>query len=240
MPDEKTIASLYHEDLEHFEPYIEQLPVHRAYFRKKIQEIQRVIHTNRHFSLLDIGCAMGVLLEEAKKVGVKGQGVDISKDAVMYCKAHGLTVSESWPTRKKFDVITAFEIIEHERSPMTMMQRIHTLLKNGGYIVMTTPNHSNIWRKVMGSMWVGYRHPEHVTFWDERSLFELLKRSGFKNITIQKDSPRPFPLSFVFTRGADYFPWLSWLLRPVGKLVDRFHLVNPMNPWGDMIAYATK
>lgn len=233
MPSVKDIAALYHEDIEHFEPYIAQIPVHREYFRKKIQEIKK------RGVLLDIGCAMGVLLEEAKRIGYRVQGIDISKDAVAYCRKKGLRVSQIWPT-SKFDVITAFEIIEHERDPLGMIKRVHTLLKKRGLAVLTTPNHNSFWRKIMGKWWVGYHHPEHLTFWSPTSLTFLMKKAGFKNITIQKDTPRPFPLSFVFTRGADYVPWAACALRPIGRLLDRFNLKNPINPWDDLIVFAQK
>lgn len=233
MPGKKEIAALYHEDMEHFEPYIEQIPVHREYFRKELQNIKK------RGTLLDIGCAMGVLLGEAQKVGYNAQGVDISKDAVKYCRKKGLSASQTWPT-SQFDVITAFEIIEHERDPRRMMRRVYSLLNKAGIVVLTTPNHSSFWRKMMGKWWVGYRHPEHVTFWDLRSLKELFTRAGFTDITINHDIPRPFPLSFLFTRSADYFPWAGWFLRPVGNFFDRFHIINPINPWDDLIVYGKK
>lgn len=267
MPSDKTISALYHEDLDHFEPYIAQLAVHRKYFRNKVKEIISNAAVARPISraarsslreapsagisklfglpasarprLLDIGCAMGVLLDEAKKAGYSVRGVDISEDAVAYCRKHGFQVSRQWP-KETFDVITAFEIIEHERNPLGMMGRVHALLKNGGITVLTTPNHSSTWRKLMGKWWVGYRHPEHVTFWNTGSLTYLLQEAGFKKIHIRHDTPRPFPLSFLFTRGADYFPWAGPLLRPVGKALDTFHIQNPVNPWDDLIVYATK
>ena len=192
-----------------------------------------------HVSLLDIGCAMGILLEEAKKVGIKARGVDISADAVAYCRKRGLHVSQTWPV-SKFTVVTAFEIIEHERDPLTMMRRVYKLLNKGGVAVATTPNHSGFWRNVMGRWWVGYKHPEHVTFWYPVSLRELFERAGFREISIRRDSPRPFPVSFVFTRGSDYVPWLGWLLLPAGKLLTRWNIINPINPWDDVIVYGRK
>lgn len=233
MPDAKEISALYHEDLDHFEPYIAQIPVHRAYFRKKLQEI------NRKGSLLDIGCAMGVLLDEAKKVGFAVRGVDISQDAVDFCRKKGLNVSRTWP-KTPFDVVTAFEVIEHERDPLGMMRRVHSLLKKGGIAVLTTPNHSSLWRKIMGKWWVGYHHPEHVTFWDPGSLTYLMHASGFNNVAVRHDPPRPFPLSFAFTRAADYFPFLAFFLRPMGNLLDHWKIKNPINPWDDLIVYGTK
>jgi 2-polyprenyl-3-methyl-5-hydroxy-6-metoxy-1,4-benzoquinol methylase len=244
MRSEKEIRKLYHEDMEHFKPYIAQIPVHRKYFKKKIQDIKKIILPS---NLLDIGCAMGILLEEARRVGVRATGIDISRDAVIYCRKKKLDVLEGTLSsiggklhNNSFDVVTAFEIIEHERNPLEMMRRVHTLLKNDGIAVLTTPNHDSFWRKIMGKWWVGYRHSEHVTFWDPTTLRELFQRAGFKNSTIRRDSPRPFPLSFVFTRGSDYVSWASGILKPIGKYLDRLNLKNPVNPWDDLIVIGKK
>ena len=255
MPTAREIASFYHEDLDHFAPYIEQIEVHREYFRKTLQTVIpakagiRVSSTKpkpipdqvgNDRRLLDIGCAMGVFLEEAKKIGFRVQGTDVSADAVAYCRKKGLRVTRPGLERGPFDVITAFEVIEHERDPLGMMQRIYSLLKKNGIGVLTTPNHASIWRTLMGKWWVGYHHPEHVTFWDTGSLTFLMKKAGFKNIVIRRDTPRPFPLSFAFTRGADYLPWAGQLLRPIGKFLDHWHVKNPVNPWDDLLALGRK
>src|SRR5687767_8726319 len=94
IPTSSEIARLYHEDFDHFTPYIEQLDVHRAYFRQKLRDIRKkfTISKRQRVKLLDIGCAMGVLLEEAQEQGMETIGVDISQGAVSYCKGRGLTV----------------------------------------------------------------------------------------------------------------------------------------------------
>lgn len=236
MRSQKEIEELYHEDIEHFDPYIAQIEVHRKYFQRKLEEIRGMANVK---TLLDIGCAMGVLLEEAGKQRIDAYGVDVSEDAVAYCKKKGLKADTSYP-KKHFDAITAFEVLEHEPNPLGMLRRIHKLLNNGGIVVLTTPNYSGFWRKIMGKHWVSFRHPEHVTFWSPTALKVLMEKAGFRDSRVMRDSPRPFPLSFLFTRGADYFPWLEWLLRPIGKIFDRAAIINPINPWDDLIVYGTK
>lgn len=249
MPSVKEIASLYHEDLEHFDPYVEQLSVHHAYFKKKVSEILNFVIPAKagiHGRLLDIGCAMGVLLEEARDVGYRSVGIDLSADAVKYCRSHRLTAYTGTVYTVKnlkelsFDVITAFQIIEHERDPLKMMRRVYKLLKKGGMVVLATPNQGGFWQKIMGKRWFGYRHPEHVVLLDFITMRKLLEKAGFTDIEIRSDSPRPFPLSFALSRAGDYFPWAAWILKPLGKLLDRFKVVNPINPWDDMIVFARK
>jgi 2-polyprenyl-3-methyl-5-hydroxy-6-metoxy-1,4-benzoquinol methylase len=259
----KEIASLYHEDFDHFTPYLAQLDVHRAYFREKIRQIGCKIYDLRlkrkrklflhpksyllNLRLLDIGCAMGVLLEEAVSQGIDAVGIDISADAVTYCKKQGLSVIHGTiqSAGKKlqpasYDVVTAFQVIEHEPDPVAFVTRIHSVLKNGGLAIFATPDHGGFWRKIMGKRWVGFMHPEHVVLFDPTSMLFLLKKTGFRDIHISRDTARPFPLSFAFSRASDYFPWVAWLLRPLGKLIDRLGLRNPINPWDDMIVFARK
>lgn len=233
MPTVNEIAALYHEDMDHFEPYLDQIDVHKEYFRNILKGIKK------NAMLLDIGCAMGALLIEAKKKGIEAMGVDISRDAVAYCRKQGLDVSDKWPN-KKFDVVTAFQVIEHERDPLGFMKRVQTLLKKGGLVILATPNYGGFWRKVMGKHWFGFAHPEHVVLLDFTSMRNLLEKAGFHNIEIRADSPRPFPLSFAIKRAADYFPVLRFLLLPLGNFFNKFNIINPINPWDDMIVYAKK
>ena len=71
-PTEKEVAHLYHDDFDHFQPYLDQLSVHRKYFNRKITQISAILASKitQERTILDIGCAMGVLLEEAKKRGL--------------------------------------------------------------------------------------------------------------------------------------------------------------------------
>ena len=266
-PTKYEVKSLYHEDMEHYDPYLEQIEVHREYFKKKISNIKYQIsniqikskkegkqntnketinHKRSTIDLLDVGCAIGVMLEEAQKVGFKAYGIDISKDAVKYCQKHGLQVisgalsSNRALTQRRFDVITAFEVIEHEYDPLDMVKRIYKLLKLGGIALITTPNHDSFWRSLMGKWWFGYQHPEHFVFFEPASMKHMCKRAGFSHVEVMKDDSRPFPLSFAITRTADYFPVLKPILVPLGKLVDVAGLKNPINPFSDMMVVLKK
>jgi hypothetical protein len=121
-----------------------------------------------------------------------------------------------------------------------MMKRVRGLLKDGGIAVLATPNVGGFWKKLMGKKWVGFAHPEHVVLFDHDTMRQLLERAGFHDIRVYNDTSRPFPLSFLFTRGADYVPVFGWILRTIGKLLDKFDIKNPINPWDDMIAFAKK
>jgi len=267
-PTRKEVAALYDNDESHFDPYIEQEEVHRAYFKSKLLQIRvqrtvdrgqnnlekkknngiaRTSNLESRISLLDVGCLTGVLVSEAERMGMKAEGLDISKDAVQYCKKRGMTAYQGTletfikkHPRKKYDVVTALEIIEHEYSPLSLIMSMYTSLHSGGVAVVSTPNHGSWWRSLMGKKWPGYTHPEHLYFFDPHSLEYLFKKVGFTEVTVTSGDSRPFPLWFLFKRGADYFPEFAPVLKMVASLTRLLPIQNPINPWDDLLVIAKK
>lgn len=251
-PHISEIRKLYENDVSHFTPYLEQAEVHKKYFTNKLQELKNKLKTQNSklpspITILDVGCLTGVLLTVANEMGMKTQGVDISQDAVNYCVSQGLAVSQGtignfWKKhkKKKYSIITAFEIIEHEYSPKEMLSSIWKLLDKNGVVAISTPNYGSWWRKIMGKYWPGYQHREHLFFYDPESLQFLFRSVGFREISIVTGDSRPFPLSFLFTRAGDYFPFFVPFFNLFARIVKPFGLKNPINPWDDILVIAQK
>src|SRR5919206_966109 len=68
--------------------------------------------------ILDVGCGTGANLEMLAQFG-KAEGVDVSEDALAFCRARGLTAvqkgaAESLPYQDEtFDLVTALDVVEH-------------------------------------------------------------------------------------------------------------------------------
>ena len=92
----------------------------------------------------------------------------------------------------------------------------------------------------MGKYWPGYTHKEHLYFFDIDSLRQVFLRAGFTDVIVKRDQSRPFPLSFLFTRGADYVPFGKEIFRLIGTLLKPLPIINPINPWDDIIVIARK
>jgi 2-polyprenyl-3-methyl-5-hydroxy-6-metoxy-1,4-benzoquinol methylase len=195
--------------------------------------------------LLDVGCATGILLSVAQKFGMNVMGVDISKSAVRYVRKLGFpvvngTVSSVVKRVKldRFDVITACQIIEHEYDPIEMCRTVRTMLTNSGIFVLSTPNFDTVWRKLMGKSWIGFTHPEHLFFFTPATIVRLLKKSGFRQVTVEPDLKRRYTLGYAISRLGDYVPSCSSITKPLSEYVSRVKIPMPVNPWGDMLVIA--
>jgi 2-polyprenyl-3-methyl-5-hydroxy-6-metoxy-1,4-benzoquinol methylase len=238
---------LYTDDWVHFTPYISQLQAHHWYFRRMLRFLIQVAK-QPITSLLDVGCALGVLLKEAKKVGISAEGIDISQAAVLYAKKQHLRVYHDtcifWEKREnrmhKYDLITAFEVIEHEKDPFAMLRSIFRMLRPDGIVAITTPNYNTLFRTLMGKSWIGYRHHEHLWFFTPDSITRLLKKTGFSHIKVRRDFIRPYSVSFMCTRLGDYIHILRPITNVLASLTKHIPFSLPFNPWGDMLVIARK
>lgn len=113
-------------------------------FKRKII-YQQVSQLNWKY-ILDVGCANGEELRKyvsLKGGNVFGFGVDINEikssntKNIQFVRGDALHL----PFKKDtFDLITATEIIEHLPNGKQFLKECHRVLKEGGYLILSTPN----------------------------------------------------------------------------------------------------
>lgn len=245
LPTIKEVNKLYQGDYwKSLFSYGQQFSTHKNYFQKKIGEIKKYYLTGK---LLDVGCALGSLLEVAKQQGFKAEGIDISDFAVKQCRKLGLSATQGVvadiKVKKFYDIVTAFEVIEHELNPVLTIKTIHNLLKKNGLLIMTVPNSGTLISKIMGPHWFGYRNKEHIFHFTINNLQLLLEKGGFKKIKITADIGRHYLFTHYLERFNFYFI-RSKILTKFINFLKKFPVINslvvPFNPWGNLIAYAFK
>jgi SAM-dependent methyltransferase len=245
-PSSKEVKNLYGPKyFKNFTPYIENKNAHLKYFRKKIVQVEERL--GRKGKLLDVGCATGFLLSEARRRGWQVFGTDISDYAINYCKKNRLSVKKgllkdlNFP-KNEFDVIFSLQTIEHEQDPIAHVKEIRKLLKPTGVAVFTTPDHDTWTRKIMGRKWFGYRHKEHLFFLNKRTIKQILLKGGFSHIQIKTDDPRLFRLKYYMKRLSDFYPnrLMKASVGLVNKTFGDIAVPVPTDPWGDMIVFAEK
>lgn len=105
------------------------------------------------YKLLDLGCGTGVLQSEFenKYKNVTGYGIDVSSDAIKYCKMRGVKRATlfdggKYPFKNEtFDVVTAIDVLEHIPNDEKALKEVYRILKKGGIGIFLVPAHPHLW-----------------------------------------------------------------------------------------------
>jgi 2-polyprenyl-3-methyl-5-hydroxy-6-metoxy-1,4-benzoquinol methylase len=157
--------------------------------RPRIARIKALAKGNR---LLDVGCATGFFLETAVDAGFDVRGVEFSKVAISLARpdVRDRIICGDVNMLKKqgvanFDVVTAFDIIEHVQDPVSFLREIHDVLVPGGLLALSTPDTGHFLRYLMGSKWPMLQPMQHTVLFSRRSIAELLSRCGFGDTKVE-------------------------------------------------------
>ncbi len=136
----------------------------------------------RHFlkgkMVLDIGCNTGELLDYAKSLGCETAGVEYSQSSreILENKSYVAYSSMSSVGRRNFDVITAFDLVEHLYDMPTFFLNCRKMLNKDGVLIVLTGNIGSLSARLCKSKWWYLRYPEHIAF-PSRQYF--VRYSGF-------------------------------------------------------------
>lgn len=142
-----------------------------------------------HPRLLEIGCGHGEFLLEAQRRGYRVEGIEYSRHAATEANSRlgqdlvrvGSPEADVLPPAA-YDVIGAFDVIEHLRNPSRSLAYMHAALKPGGLIAIVTPSLDSWSRRLLGRYWMEYK-TEHLTYFSRKSLARLLTNTGFTGIS---------------------------------------------------------
>ncbi len=135
--------------------------------------------------VLEIGCATGEFCAAARKAGATPLGIDLSGEIVDVATrrypsiAFRKDTAESIAgTGQRFDVVTAYEVIEHVPAPASWLRASSALLEPGGRLVISTPNVTRA-EAVGPDNWTGFNTSlEHLYFFSLDSLMSMMARFG--------------------------------------------------------------
>jgi SAM-dependent methyltransferase len=99
--------------------------------------------------ILDVGCGTGANLEMLSQYG-EAEGVDVSDDALEFCRRKGLKVqkglAESLPFEDEaFDITTALDVVEHLDNDIAGLTEMHRVTRRGGYSLIFVPAFMWLW-----------------------------------------------------------------------------------------------
>ncbi|MEX2214865.1 MAG: class I SAM-dependent methyltransferase [Phycisphaeraceae bacterium] len=161
----------------------------RLFPRKKRQSL-----INRYITegnLLDVGCGTGAYFADLRSTIVP-HGIEIDPDAVQLARQHaerrggslieadalgGLSTVASSTMRG----VVMHSFLEHEVSPLEVLQETRRVLNDEGVAIIKVPNvacwNRRFWH---GKDWPGFRFPDHVNYFTPRTLRMIALKAGLQ------------------------------------------------------------
>jgi SAM-dependent methyltransferase len=175
---------------------LKKLVLSKIYFslRKKVINHINRLHPLDHSktTLLDVGCGNGGFLYVVHTLtGVKGDGLEMDSNASEFARKElGFKIYNSTTKkqriRKKYDIITMFQYLEHDLEPNLTLQKVRKLINEDGLLIIEVPNINSLSFKLFGSKWFNLDIPRHVYHYSPKTLTNLLEINGFEVVRVIK------------------------------------------------------
>ena len=156
-------------------------------------------------NLLDFGCGAGGFLKKAKAFTARITGIELETRIRQYWAGEINIVSsveEAITTNKKYDLITAFHVLEHCLDPREVLKSLSHLLEPNGRMIVEVPNSEDALLTTYDcdafqrfSYW-----SQHLFLFNSNTLEKLALQAGLRVTAIQHY--QRYPLS-------NHLYWLS-------------------------------
>jgi 2-polyprenyl-3-methyl-5-hydroxy-6-metoxy-1,4-benzoquinol methylase len=178
--DEEYASGAYHD-------YVAARPMKMRHFEQRLDDIGDVGGSGR---LLDVGCSCGYFMEVAKSRGFDVQGIEFSSSAIAAATPDIRTrifqgKLEDMPDKGPFDVVSAFDLIEHVHDPRAFLRRSAGLLRPGGVLLISTPDTGHYLRYLMRSRWPMLQPMQHLSLFSRKALAGALRAEGFETVRVE-------------------------------------------------------
>jgi 2-polyprenyl-3-methyl-5-hydroxy-6-metoxy-1,4-benzoquinol methylase len=167
--------------------YVADEDLHRVNARKRLQQLQQHAPPGR---LLDVGCAAGFFLDEARHAGWDPRGIEVAETMAAWARdrlnlrVEPLPFAQARLEESGYDAVTMWDYIEHSIDPSADVKRARELIAPGGVLALSTGDVGSLAARVFGTRWHLLTPRHHNFFFEPRTLGRMLERSGFEIVSI--------------------------------------------------------
>ena len=139
---------------------------------------------------LEIGCAHGGIVTRVNNFGVKEcqvvepniQDSDFVKYKNPNVIVHNSVLKEVDLPNDYFDIIVAFDVVEHDFEPKNFLKKCFDMLKKGGILLIAIPNHDDVLLTNYNCEKYQrfYYHKAHINYFTNHSILDLCESVGFQ------------------------------------------------------------
>lgn len=145
-----------------------------TFLKQMIQNLRSEIPNPK---ILDVGCGTGANIEMLSQFG-EAEGVDVSDDALAFCRRKGLKVqkglAETLPFRDEtFELTTALDVIEHLDDDIAGLREMFRVTRSGGYSLFFVPAFMWLWG-------VQDDISHHRIRYTRKQITERIEKAGYK------------------------------------------------------------
>lgn len=149
------------------------------------------------YRVLEVGCGTGNILRALEQACPAGSvtGMDLHREGLSYarrrssCRLLQADIHRP-PFTGAFDVIGAFDVLEHLPDDARVLRDLEAMLKPGGALLVTVPAHPSLW-----SYFDEYSH--HCRRYTRADLRYKLRNSGYQIEYLTEYMAAIFPLMYV-------------------------------------------
>jgi ubiquinone/menaquinone biosynthesis C-methylase UbiE len=145
--------------------------------------------------VLDLGCGTGRFVAALREAGADPVGVDLAETALERARRNvpGADLRLVAPDGSlplghgEVDLVWCSEVLEHVPDTVAFLTEVRRVLRNGGRLLVTVPDHGRIKRTLIAlAHYDAHYDPlgQHVRFYTRRSLTRALHWTGFDDVRL--------------------------------------------------------
>lgn len=216
QPTDEEYKHHYEQQSNHYrlDTFLEEAALRKPVFRYAADRLQS--DKQEPGTVLDLGCAAGHFLIQARSNGWQAVGVEPTQQLREYAqKEYQLEVFEDFEAFKRqfqqLDAAHANHVVEHLKNPRDVLQEIFELLKPGGTFVLEVPNQFNSWKESLKILWIKLTNNSeklrwwtpsldsmhHTYFFTPKTMRAMLERVGYEVVDMTTSNPSYFETNIV-------------------------------------------
>ncbi len=143
--------------------------------------------------ILDVGCGGGRHMVRLRRHGCEVWGIEPDREAarragLLGFRVHAGTIEDAPFPLSWFDVVSFIHVVEHLADPVRALSRAAEFLKEGGRMLILTPNGGSLTFRWLRGAWYPLDLPRHLHVFDAGALSEACRRAG---LSVRRWSVRP-------------------------------------------------
>ena len=162
-------------------------PAPRAFCRAEL--IEKLLLRCHARTFTDVGCGDGHMAERLAKMGLTGEALDASPEAVTLARnrlqSRGVKdvvirqadLFYAQQPGKTADVVLLLEVLEHLDDDIAALKQLRDFVRENGLLVLSVPAHAKLWDAT--DEWAG-----HVRRYERRELEEKLRMTSWQPIVV--------------------------------------------------------